>query len=43
LGYTIAAYLIVLGALAAYGLSIHGQRRKLMRRAEPRRGETGKI
>jgi len=43
LGYTIAAYVIVIGALAAYGLSIYVQRRKLMRRAERSLAETRKI
>ncbi len=43
MGYTIAAYVIVIGALAAYGLSIAGQRRKLIRRAEPKPGEIGRI
>ncbi len=43
LGYTIAAYVIVIGVLAAYGLRIHGQRRRLIRRAERSTGETGKI
>ena len=43
MGYTIAAYGIVIGALVAYGLSVYGQRRKLMRRAERESGETGKL
>jgi hypothetical protein len=43
LGYTIAAYGIVIGALAAYGLSIHRKRRKLMSRVARSHGGTGKI
>ncbi len=31
--YTIAAYVIVVGALVAYGLRVHQQRRALIRRA----------
>jgi hypothetical protein len=42
LGYAIAAYVIVIGALAAYGLSVQSQRRKLIRQEERRLGETGK-
>jgi hypothetical protein len=33
MGYAIAAYVIVVGALVAYGLRVHQQRRALMRRA----------
>jgi hypothetical protein len=43
LGYTIAAYVIVIGALAAYGLSTYVQRRKLIRRSERNLGATRKI
>ena len=43
LGYTIAAYVIVIGVLAAYGQSINSQRRKLIRRLERSSGGTGKI
>jgi hypothetical protein len=43
LNYTIAAYVIVIGALVAYGLSVRAQRRKLMRQSDPDRGEAGKI
>ena len=43
LSYTIAAYVIVIGALVAYGLSVQAQRRKLMRQSDPDRGEAEKI
>lgn len=36
LGYVIAAYALVFGALAAYGLWIQAQRRALARRAAER-------
>jgi hypothetical protein len=31
LGYVIAAYAIVIGSVAGYGIWVRGQRRKLMR------------
>jgi hypothetical protein len=43
LSYTIAAYLIVIGSLVVYGLSVHSQRRKLMRQSERNPGEAGKV
>ncbi len=43
LGYAIAAYGIVIGVLAFYGLWTHSQRRKLTRRVERSSGGTGKI
>lgn len=43
LGYAIAAYVIVIGVLAAYGLWVQGQRRKLIRRVERSSGGTGKL
>ncbi len=33
MSYAIAAYVIVVGALVAYGLRVHQQRRALLRRA----------
>jgi hypothetical protein len=36
-GYLIAAYLVVVGSLTAYGLWIQSQRRALRRRNEERR------
>jgi hypothetical protein len=36
-GYLIAAYVVVIGALAVYGISIQVQRRALIRDAEARR------
>jgi hypothetical protein len=40
-GYAIAAYALVLGTLAAYGLWIHAQRRALRRREELARSRPG--
>jgi hypothetical protein len=41
-GYLIAAYVVVVGTLVAYGLWIQAQRRTLRRRDEGRRyGEPG--
>ena len=37
MSYVIAAYAIVIGALAGYGLWLRAQRRALMREAEARR------
>jgi hypothetical protein len=42
-GYAIAAFGIVIGTLLAYGLSIHGQRRKLIGRMARSSGETAKL
>jgi hypothetical protein len=36
-GYLIAAYVVVIGALAVYGISIQVQRRALIRGEEARR------
>jgi hypothetical protein len=36
-GYLIAAYLVVVGSLVAYGLWVQAQRRALRRRDEARR------
>ena len=43
MGYLIAAYVVVVGSLLAYGLWIQAQRRALRRRDEERRtgGPTG--
>jgi hypothetical protein len=35
-GYAIASYVLVIGALVGYGLWIQAQRRALMRRGGPR-------
>ena len=37
MGYLIAAYVVVVGSLLAYGLWIQAQRRALRRRGEARR------
>lgn len=42
MGYTIAAYVVVIGSLVAYGLWIHSQRRALARRAEAEEEEGGR-
>lgn len=39
MGYLIAAYVVVVGSLVAYGLWIQHQRRALARRAGARAGE----
>jgi hypothetical protein len=42
LSYVIAAYGIVIGSLAAYGLWVQSQRRRLMTRGKPDENDPGR-
>lgn len=42
MGYVIAAYVVVLGALGVYGARLHARRRALERRAASRAAAEGR-